>query len=282
MSSRRLPALATRIGIWILTACIASTANAQVGHGQTRHGLVTSDVERSYLLYVPPGYDGRPVPLVLNFHGSFLVPEDQVEASGFEAIADRAGFAVAFPAGAYANGTTQRSWNADLEDGVDDVQFVRDIIDDVARSLNIDRSRIYVTGFSGGGRITSRLACELSDVLAAAAPVAGLQYYVDCTPAQPIPILAIHGNADRFNHYELREDSPAYWHVGVETAIEKWRAANGCGSRANVTEFADDVELRAWTDCRGNSEVAFYVVEGGGHVWPDFASEVIWDFFSRH
>lgn len=275
--------LAIRKTVWVLTAGIASSAAiGQVATNPMRQELVSSGVERYYLLHVPADYDGEAIPLVLNFHGSLRVPEDQVEASDFGTIADREGFAVAYPAGAFASGNMQRSWNADVEDGVDDVQFVRDIVEDVATRLNIDRSRIYATGFSGGGRMSSRLACELSDLLAAAAPVAGLQYYEDCTPMQPIPILAIHSKADPFNHYELSDDSPTYWHVGVETAIEKWQAANGCGRRADETDFADNVELRAWTDCRPGSEIALYAVDDDNHVWPGFASEVVWQFFSRH
>jgi poly(3-hydroxybutyrate) depolymerase len=109
-----------------------------------------------------------------------------------------------------------------------------------------------------------------------------LQYYAGCAPARPISILTIHGNADRFNHYELRDDSPPYWHMGVETAVEKWRAANGCGFEPTVGKFNEQVDLRAWNGCRDGTEIAFYVVEGGDHVWTDFASEVIWEFFSRH
>jgi polyhydroxybutyrate depolymerase len=268
----------------MLTSVIASSAAiGQVASTPARQELVSSGVDRYYLLHVPVDHDGADIPLVINFHGSLLVPEDQVKASDFGTIADREGFAVAYPAGAFASGNMQRSWNADVEDsGVDDVQFVRDIVEDVAKRLNVDRSRIYATGFSGGGRISSRLACELSDLLAAAAPVAGLQYYADCTPAQPIPILAIHSTADPFNHYKLSDDSPAYWHVGVETAIEKWQAANGCETPAEVSDFADSVERRTWSDCRGGSEITLYAVDDDKHMWPGFASEVVWEFFSRH
>ena len=257
-------------------------AHVAVAAGETEHALVSSGVPRSYLLHVPAGYDGGAIPLVFNFHGSLLVPQDQVDASQLGVVADREGFAVVYPAGVFAAGNLRNAWNPDREQGVDDIQLVRDIIEDVAHTIEVDRSRIYATGFSGGGRITSRLACELSDVLAAAAPVAGLQYYAGCTPARPISILTVHGNADRFNHYELRDNSPPYWHMGVETAVEKWRMANGCGLEPAIGRFNEKVELRAWTGCRDGTEIAFYVVEGGDHVWPDFASEVIWEFFSRH
>jgi polyhydroxybutyrate depolymerase len=269
--------------VCLLAAAVALLApKGAVAAGEIEHTLVSSGVERSYLLHTPAGYPGKAIPLVFNFHGSLLVPQNQIDASNMSAVADRQGFAVVYPAGIYAAGNLHNAWNPDREEGVDDIQLVRDIIEDVAKIVKLDRSRIYATGFSGGGRITSRLACELSDVLAAAAPVAGLQYYAGCTPVRPIAILTIHGNADRFKHYELRDNSPPYWHMGVETAVEKWRAADGCRPKPTVSTFNEKVELRAWTGCRGGAEIAFYVVDGGDHVWPDFSSEVIWAFFSRH
>jgi len=282
MSTRRF-LIGIPNGVFLLAAGVLSLAtNAAVAARESEHTLVSSGVARSYLLHVPAGNDGSAIPLVFNFHGSLLVPQDQVDSSQLGAVADREGFAVVYPAGVFASGNLRNAWNPDREPGVDDIQFVRDMIEDVANTVRLDRSRIYATGFSGGGRISSRLACELSDVLAAAAPVAGLQYYAGCTPARPISILTIHGNADRFNHYELRDNSPPYWHTGVETAVEQWRAADGCGLEPNVSRFNDKVELRAWSGCRGGTEIAFYVVEGGDHVWTDFSSEVIWEFFSRH
>jgi len=268
---------------WLIGASLVSLAAfGQVAPNQTTYEIVSSGVERSYLLHVPAGYDGEAVPLVLDFHGSGGVPESQSATSNFGTIADREGFGVVFPAGVFANSGTARSWNANVADGVDDVQFVRDIIDDVAERLSVDRTRIYATGFSGGARMTSRLACELSHLLAAAAPVAGVQYPDDCTLRQPIPILAIHGRADRSNQYELSASSRPYWRMGVETAVEKWRDANGCDTRVDATGLPGDVERRTWIDCSADAEIALYVLENGRHAWPDFASEVIWEFFSRH
>jgi polyhydroxybutyrate depolymerase len=231
------------------------------------------------------------VPLVFSFHGSGGVPQSQVDTSGFHELADRYGFAVVFPAGAFTNSITARSWNANVEAGVDDVQFVRDMIEDIAGRVNIDRSRIYTSGFSGGGRISSRLACELSDVLAAAAPVAGLQYPDDCTPARPIPIITFHAVDDPVNTYAVSADSRPYWRMGVETALDKWRQANGCSLANDDDRVAQGVILYTWSDCPGGAEIDFYQTTTGGHTWPGAAqngavqaidaSALIWEFFSR-
>jgi polyhydroxybutyrate depolymerase len=260
--------------------------------GFSEHTILSAGAERSYLLYVPEGHDDRALPLLFSFHGSGATPQSQVDISGFDALADQHGFIAVFPAGAFTNTVTERSWNANLEEGVDDVQFVRDMIEDVAALTAVDRRRIYVSGYSGGGRISSRLACELSDVLAAAAPVAGLQYPDGCSLKRPIPILAFHALDDATNPYVLGAAARPYWRMGVETALDKWRQANGC-SLAN-----DDQALQAsttrfdWTACSQGAELQFYQHTGGGHTWPGSAqsgaiqdidaSALIHEFFSRH
>jgi polyhydroxybutyrate depolymerase len=181
----RILALVCAMGVFLSAAVCGQPAS-----GQSTRTIQSGGGERSYLLHVPAGYAGEAISLVLNFHGSGGAPGNQLATSGFDALADAEGFAVAFPAGVFANSVSQRSWNANLDPGVDDVQFARDVIADVSATLNIDPSRIYATGFSGGARMTSRLACELADILAAAAPVAGLQYPDGCTPVHGVPILA--------------------------------------------------------------------------------------------
>jgi len=284
MTSTPIAALGRNLLLSSTALLISILAPAQV-RSQPATGtqmLMSGGVERAYLLYVPAGYRGEPMPLVLNFHGSGGVPENQLATSAFGELADREGFVVAFPAGIFTNSVTARSWNANIEPGANDVAFARDIITDVGKKLRIDTARVYATGFSGGGRMSSRLACELADVLAAAAPVAGLQYPDGCVPARPIPIITFHGKADPVNHYELAEDSRPYWRMGVETALERWRAANGCADAAEISAAGPGTELRRWSDCSGDAEIAFYVSENDGHVWPPTASELIWAFFEQH
>ncbi len=276
---------ANRLWISIAITSIAPVAMAQAPAVDTTIIVTPADVPRSYRLHVPAGYAGGPVPLVLNFHPSGGTPEGQATTSGFDAIADREDFIVAYPAGIFNNGTSAQTWNANVEAGVDDVQFARDVIEDVAGKFPIDRDRIYVTGFSGGARRSSRLACALSDVLAAAAPVAGLQYPDDCVPAGPVSIVAFHGKADSVNQYEVTANSRPYWRMGVETAAEKWRVALGCAEGPTLSGgFSDDPDLiiRAWPPCAGGADLFLYISETDDHVWPDGASERIWDFFEAH
>ena len=287
----RFSLLARLIAIF-LAVLLSPLVLSQPGAGFSEHELVSAGTQRSYLLYVPEGYAGEAVPLVFSFHGSGGVPQNQVTTSGFDQLAERHGFAVVFPAGEFTNSVSARSWNANMEAGVDDVQLVRDVIEDVAGRLNIDRSRIYTSGFSGGGRISSRLACELSDILAAAAPVAGLQYPDDCTLKRAIPIITFHAVDDPVNQYTVSANSRPYWRMGVETALDKWRQANGCSLANEDDRLAQGVTLYIWPDCTDAAEIHFYQTTTGGHTWPGSgqgtantdinASALIWEFFSRH
>lgn len=274
----------------IVIAALVLPLTAQAQPGFSEYTLTSEGVEREYLMYLPSSYDGSPVPLVFSFHGSGGVPRNQVETSGFHELAQQHGFAVVFPAGAFANSVSGRSWNANLEAGVDDVQFVRDMIQDLVERVNVDPRRIYASGFSGGGRISSRLACELSDVLAAAAPVAGLQYPDGCTVSRPIPIISFHAVDDPVNQYEVGANSRAYWRMGVETALDRWRQANGCTLVSDDEQLSQVVTFYRWSECAEGAEIHFYLTTTGGHTWPGSgnanqdidASELIWEFFSRH
>ena len=271
---------------------LTASAFAQNMEGQSRHSVVSAGVERSYVLYVPPHDADASLPLVLNYHGSGGSPEGQESTSDFIRLAEEFGFALVYPVGAFTNSVTSGSWNANLDAGVDDVQFARDMIEDVAAMLNIDHSRIYSTGFSGGARMTSRLACELSDVLAAAAPVSGLQYPDGCTLKRAIPILSFHSLDDATNQYEVSARSRPYWRMGLETALDKWRQANDCSLTNNADRLTQRITFYQWSDCAASAEIQFYQLTNGGHSWPDSpragsnkeinASELIWAFFSKH
>lgn len=260
-----------RIWVSIAVACVAPLTLAQPSAIDTTITLAPADIPRRYRLHVPTGYAGGSVPLVLNFHAAGGTPDDQAATSGFDAIADREEFIVVYPERIF-------------ESGVDVVQFTRDIIDDVGAKFPIDRDRIYATGLAAGAQLSSRLACELSDILAAAAPVAGLQYPDDCVPKSPISIVAFHGKADEVNHYEVTAESRPDWPMGVEAAAEKWRDALGCPEGAMEGGFrnAPGVVVRVWPPCAGGADLMIYVSETDAHVWPQGASERIWAFFKAH
>jgi polyhydroxybutyrate depolymerase len=226
------------------------------------------------------------MPLVFNLHGLGSNLEEQERLSGMTAKADEAGFIVVYPqAGASV-------WNIQAgEIGAIDVDFFRQMIDLLLVELNVDPTRIYATGFSNGGGMVHRLACDLSDRIAAIAPVAGA-YMQDqtCVPRRPVPVLAIHGLADRFAPFidqSVGQDVPRWAQI--------WAARNGCDREPQV-RVDGPVAVETWQNCRDNASVVLHRVEEMGHTWPGspfggrygpgtrvlVANDIIWDFFQTH
>jgi polyhydroxybutyrate depolymerase len=278
-------------------------------------GWRTLDVDgrrRSYLAHVPSSYDASaPTPLVLAFHGGGSSPEQMVGFCGLNNKANREGFIVVYPKG---TGRTERfsSFNAGnccghaAKYGVDDVKFTAAMLDDLQRVLNIDPRRVFATGMSNGGMMAYRLASELSDRVAAVAPVAGTLALDECRPARPVSVLHFHGTRDQYVPLEggkgPRSLSRVHFH-SVQYALDCWIRAGGCPLEPEVTELPDaqgegmPVTRKIWSPGDDGCEVILYLIAGGGHTWPGraptlpmlgrstlniSANDLMWDFFRRH
>ncbi len=284
---------------------------APVTAGTERVELSSGGEERWYDRLVPSGYDGRPVPLVIDLHGYLSGAEGQAAMSQLGVVAEREGFVLATPQG----NSDLPYWNATPEpDLPDDVGFVADLIDDVSGSVCIDADRVYVDGLSNGAFLASRVACDLADRVAAVAAVAGLLLPEGCAPARPMPVLAIPRTADRFVTFagppnpaladlEWNEESRAAFDGlafgDVTEAAAAWAELDGCDPESDRTAVSDAVELVAYANCTGGASVELFVVDGGGHAWPGSAfshasaaiigpttddidaTELIWDFFEE-
>lgn len=249
--------------------------------GVSRQSLISGGRPRVYRLFVPPGYDGRArLPLVLDLHGSGGTPEGQAATSGLEAVAARETFLVA---------TLQAEggrWNVPVQDGrPDDVAYVRDVIAHVGRRACADGARVYATGFSGGGRMSSLLGCRLGAQIAAIAPVAGLRFPGPCE-GRAVPVLTFHGLADRQNPYEGQAPGRgAEWLESVPEALAGWARHNGCRGEAVSDDPPGPLSTVRYEGCTGGAEVRLVRIDGLGHTWTrqevDTTGE-IWQFFRRH
>jgi polyhydroxybutyrate depolymerase len=266
---------------------------------------------RSYRVHVPPRPTAAPRPVVLLFHGGGGNGEQLQRASGFDAVADRVGALAVYPQGSgrFADLAT---WNAGnccayaAEQGIDDVAYVRALLDDLGRATPIDRRRIYATGMSNGGMLAHRLGCELADRITAIAAVAGTLGIADCRPSRPVPILHVHGTADThvpFTGGVGEQSLVAVDFRSVAETLALWRTANRCPDAAPVRSLLPDrsddgmrTTREAWGPCAAGSAVELLAVEGGGHSWPGHVSrprkraettrdfdvnEEIWAFVSR-
>src|SRR5437660_10240743 len=235
---------------------------------------------RTYLLHVPASYEkGKPLPLLLVFHGGRTRAQNMVSYTGMSDLADREGFIVVYPGG------TDKFWNDGRKNApqADDVGFIRTLIDHLEKTLSIDHHRIYATGISNGGMFTQRLACELSSTIAAIASVAASMpedFAVQCKPSAPISVLMIHSTEDPLVPYRGGELSVGSVGIGgrvlpVADTIKSWVAHDRCSTKP-VTELMPDkdtqdgtrVRREAYSQCIAGTDVVLYTVEGGGHTWP--------------
>jgi polyhydroxybutyrate depolymerase len=273
---------------------VATTLDAQDSRTFSHDGL-----NRSYILYQPSSYAGQSdLPLVFVLHGFTQTAQSIMNYSGFNAVADTAGFIVAYPSGISAAWNT----NAGFPGGstADDVGFLLALTDSLAQELSIDMDRVYVCGMSAGGFMSYRMACEAGDRIAAVASVTGTispAAFQDCHPQRAVPIMQIHGTSDIIVPFNGSQAN-----IPVPTLIDFWVAANNCPDTPEVTALPDIVQEGSTVDrivyapCTSDSEVHLLRVNNGGHTWPGalansglgntnqdiLASVEIWQFFVRH
>jgi polyhydroxybutyrate depolymerase len=231
-------------------------------------------VRRAYLVHVPPGLDrSKPAPLVLVFHGAGSDAESMVRATGFDAMADRERFVVAY---LRARRPALR-YDADMGSASNDVRFVRALLERLRGRLAVDPRRVFATGFSNGAAFCYRLAAEMPEEVAAIAPVAGyLPASLRAGQSAPVSLLATHGTRDA-----RVEADPA--------EVARWASWCGCAGTPVPAPAPDLAPLRARRlvhPCPEGVGVAFLTIEGAGHEWPGGAggplSRAVWDFFRSH
>jgi polyhydroxybutyrate depolymerase len=219
---------------------------------------------RTVLLDAPGAPADRPLPLVVAFHGFRSDPEALRAGTNLDEVSRREQVVVAYPAGrddVELLGTRGRGWDLRPEQTTDR-DFVRTLLDRLEADRCIDRRRVYATGFSNGGFVTSLLGCQLADRFAAVATVAGALDLGACAPAHPVPILFLYGSSDRVVTPDL-----------VRRGVDWWVARNRCGASGAVDGCT------RWTGCAA----AVAACEGTqAHRWPPDATERIWRFFEEH
>jgi polyhydroxybutyrate depolymerase len=245
---------------------------------------VADALGRPFLVHRPPASPpSRKIPLVVALHGFRQSPQRMADLTGMNRVADRYGFVAA-----YASSGDKPNWQDASWMPKDDVVYLRRLIDRLIARGGIDRRRVYVLGFSLGGSMTYRVACELATRVAAIAEVSGAMYVPRCHPARPVSVFSIVGDADPYVPLAGKGRTPAQ-----AATSARWARLDRCRRRDPVRR-AGVVERMTWRRCRGRRQVALSIIRGGVHQWPGGpgvspsspdgqfdASTAVWRFLSR-
>ena len=199
------------------------------------------------------------------------------------------------------------AWDEDI----DDVGFISEIAGFVDRDFNIDPNRIFTTGISNGGFMSSRLLCDRSDIFKGGAIITATipeSHFVNCNPVNTPAVLVLNGTEDPLVPYEGGQITVLGQERGLvistDAYMQFWAENAGCGLSPTVTDLPDTeddgttVQIYNYPNCSGETAVRLYRIEGGGHTWPGaredlpevlvgktskefVACDVIWEFFDN-
>ncbi len=285
------------------------TTEFTTGPGDYENVVMLGDVERRYLVYVPPSYDKvQALPLVLFFHGGGGNMNHSSRVYGLKEKANKEGFIIAF-----TNGDSRlpkdkfATWNAGnccayaRDAKIDDVGYTRAVLEDIESKFAIDTKRVFATGMSNGGMMAHRLACEMADTFRAVASVTGTDGTLSCTPARPISVLHIHAKDDTHVLFDggagqdaFRDLDKVTDFVSVSDTINRWVTRNQLDSTPKRVLEVIGAYCDLYTSSQNSTQVKLCVTETGGHSWPGGmairgkepsralnANDVIWDFFKN-
>jgi polyhydroxybutyrate depolymerase len=290
----------------LLVLALAAHARATLDHGDFRATLDVDGRPRDYIVHVPRlphRKHPRPVALVFYLPADGMTARQAATATGLSKFSDRDQFLVAYldatrqpndrrsggrwNGGACTGGPTAPCGGRAFDGGpahaagVDDVAYVRAVIDDLGRQFPIDPRRIYAIGHTEGAIMASRLACELGDRIAAVTIAEGA-IEVPCDhPARAVPVLLYHALDDAIVPYDGNKEFPP-----VAYTFDAWRTIDGCRGRT-LTRPRTRFIVETSRPCRGDSQVRLYTIKQGGNGWllhaPAFVwQRVAWRFFRGH
>ncbi|QAY63767.1 alpha/beta fold hydrolase [Xylanimonas allomyrinae] len=255
---------------------------------------------RPFALTVPAGYDaGTPVPLVVGLHGYTSSGAELASYLGLTAQSQDRGFLLATPDGT-PDADGKPFWNAttaccDFHDtGVDDSAYLAHLITTVEAQYAVDPARVYVVGHSNGGFMALRMACEHADLVTAVVSVAGemTDDVSSCTPARPVSVLQVQGDADETIRYRGGSNGPGRRYPGAEQTVADWAGLDGCaaapqeGPALDLEDTVSGAETTplTWSPCEAGTEVALWTIAGGRHVpaWSPTFGPALADWLLAH
>ncbi len=271
---------------WLIVGAPEEEEAISLAEYRAPHGdecLEHQDYYRCWNIKVPSSRKGS-FPLLIDLHGHEETPEDQKRISGFDKLSEIQDFIAVWPYG------IGKSWNAGnpccepaIGDGIDDVTFLRMLIDRVASQHNADISRVYLTGFSAGCSMAQRMAVTASDLVTAVA-CTSLHLLEEPSPEfTAVPIMIFYGTADTDIYAPSNSALPS-----AEENFKRWRDINGCEGSETTSVVGDGQLMRSFKNCGQGAEVAMIAIDGADHfLYSGFqekieTTEMAWEFMSRY
>jgi polyhydroxybutyrate depolymerase len=265
-----------------------SSATSPSEYSTTTRTVTVGGLERSFVLSAPTTVtSGARLPLLIMLHGAGADAAGFASLTGMTSLAEQSHFVVV-----YANGTQaadvpgELSWNSGVccgapsRAGIDDVAFIDRLIAEVEATLQTDPARVFVAGFSNGGMLSYRLACELGDRGAGSARIAGIADVAgafnlpQCADARPTAVLVLHGTADTVVPYDGGPTSPGvaarfgtWLNASVADSTAAWAGTNQCQSEPAV-EITGAIETSSFVGCVAGAPLKLVTIAGGSHRWP--------------
>ncbi len=274
----------------------AAPVQNQFGPGDHVVAVRHDGKNRSYIIHVPEALPANAA-VMMALHGGGGTGEQFQEENGLDAVADREGFIAIYPEGSGVLPDRLHTWNSGdaccgfaTDRDIDDVGFLRAVIEDLQFRMSVDPDRVYVTGHSNGGMMAYRMGAEASDVVAAVISIGGAMDLAEFAPSEPVGVLHIHSVDDPRALYDGGEGPPfpltdrTVFHEPVMEGIERWAEANGCGPDSTVEQVAEGTgendgqlaELLVWQNCAASAPVEHLRLSGTGHGWPGVTVGRFW------
>jgi polyhydroxybutyrate depolymerase len=232
---------------------------------RTTVSITVGGLARSYLVVRPASSGTQPLPVMMELHGAGATPELELDRSGF--VSESGPAILVYPAG------VNTFWNAGACCGnakADDVTFVTAVVKQVlATQPQADPSRVYLAGYSNGGRLAYRMACEEPSLFTSIA-IFGAVDAQACIIARPVSVLIADGTADpdvTLTASQTRHTVNGYVEPALTEEVEQYRLADGCSLEASKATVGE-LTTTTWSDCTSGHSMVLALYTGVDHSWP--------------